>query len=233
MKLNGSHFERGFTIVELMIALSVLSVILTMSTAMMIQIGGLYSKGVNTANLQNTARNVMSDVSSTLQFGGKNNLTTCTPFPNCGTTHFDPQNQTFSAFCIGNIRYSYILNHEAGTYSASTPTQISHVLWRDTISNSASCPALDVSKPGPLSDPITVANSGSDIVSPHMRVNRFMVTETPSGSGVYNADVWLAFGDDDLLAPPDVLGHDTCIGGTGTAFCAVSELSTVVNGLLK
>ncbi len=46
MSMKSLKSTRGFTIVELMIALTVLSTILVMATVIMINIGVLYSKGV-------------------------------------------------------------------------------------------------------------------------------------------------------------------------------------------
>src|SRR5947209_8682260 len=127
--------QTGFTIVELMVALSVLSTILIICTAVLIQIGNIYIHGVNTANVQNTTRTIVSDLTATLQFSGfspdgcTSISTTCySPGP---PPPVDPLVHGPFAYCVGDTRYSYILQKELGTDSDGVKT--THVLWRDTI----------------------------------------------------------------------------------------------------
>ncbi|HSX37132.1 MAG TPA: type II secretion system protein, partial [Patescibacteria group bacterium] len=82
--------QGGFTIVELMVALSVLSILLVMSTVILIQIGKLYTKGVNQAATQNAARDIINDLSSQLQVSGN-----------------APDGKTAGVICIGNQRYTF------------------------------------------------------------------------------------------------------------------------------
>jgi hypothetical protein len=46
-------------------------------------------------------------------------------------------------------------------------------------------------------------------------------------TGLYSIDVRVVYGDDDLLINPTAT-NATCKVGSGSQFCAVSELSTVV-----
>jgi prepilin-type N-terminal cleavage/methylation domain-containing protein len=232
----------GFTIVELLIAMSVLSVLLVGGAMVMTRIGVLYTKGVNAANLQNTSRNVISDISSTLEFsGGK-------PYP-CSTTALicqvntgDVANPNPGSFggvtvyvnCINNIRYSYVLNRELGHDSANNVDTF-HVLWRDTIRNSGQCFPLDISQ---NNNHPTDANTASDsqgyeMVPDHVRLTKFRIAENPSDSGVYAIDVWTAFGDSDLVVVDSSTGNTACQGGAGTAFCASSKQSASVTRRLE
>ena len=243
MMMIGKHRvrQRGFTIVELMIALSVLSVILVMATVILINIGALYSKGVNGANLQNAARNIVADVSANLQFSGTQpaactlnlNATTCSdklipPTPLLLSTGVPVPIYTY---CIGTTRYTYILNQELGTdQSTSPPVTIYHVLWRDTIGNGASCAAI-IGLPSSFSTsaqaPTPVTNDGYVMVPAHMRLTRFKITQTTPG--VYTVDVWMAYGDSDLVNTA-ADGSNTCKGSTGTQFCATSQITTAIMG---
>ncbi len=182
MRLKAIKSSRGFTIVELMIALSVLSTILVLATVIMINIGSLYSKGVNLSNLQNTNRNILSGVSSSFQFTGQNLQK---PLPN-------PNTDDVYAACIGTTRYSYVLNKELGNDIAGPPT--AHVLWRDTMKSSATCTALNLTVGNPTA---SAADSieGSEMVGAHMRLIKFNI----AGTDPYDIDVWLAYGDSDLL----------------------------------
>jgi prepilin-type N-terminal cleavage/methylation domain-containing protein len=229
--------EKGFTIVELMIALSVLSVVLLLGTVVLIRIGAIYSKGVNEADLQGATRTIMTDVTSSLQFSGND------PTPSCvgGTSCVSPSTSrsvsfggtpvTVHAVCIGTTRYSYVLNYELGNDSYTGPdhnqsVDTPHVLWRDTMTGAA-CTPLDLTLDNP--DNTHDGNSsgnGYEMAPNHTRLTRFNVTTSASDPGLFNIDVWMAYGDSDLLdlsnSPP------TCNGGTGQQFCAVSTLSTSV-----
>ena len=239
----------GFTIVELMIALSVLSVILVMTTVVLIQIGALYVKGVNAANLQNTSRIIVADVSASLQFSGNAPAsctvngagTSCDANPPTGASYTNPQSYTTGsvsvsvhAFCIGTVRYSYVLDSEQGTDNAANSVTgtaagavTPHVLWRDIILPNTPCQPLDLSQ-------TTVPNTdgtpsgGYDMASDHMRLTRFKIWP-PAGDSSYGIDVWMAYGDSDLVNT-SASGQSTCSGGAGTQFCSVSQISSAVRG---
>lgn len=231
--------NQGFTIVELMIALSVLSVILVTVTIILTQIGALYSKGVNAANLQNANRTVVADISAQLQFSGKV-PNGCTPLP---TTCYadkdnflnsqDGSNVTVYTYCIGNTRYSYVLGRELGTDSSTSPQQITqHVLWRDTLDKDATtCPVPDIVNSVNLDDAPSKGD-GYEMLGNHMRLTSFNIQQTAASSGIYNVDVWMAYGDSDLVRPDTAgpPGRSICLGGVGTQFCSISAITTQLTG---
>lgn len=249
--IRKAGFSKGFTIVELMIALSVLSTILIIATVVLIQIGALYSKGVNAANLQNSGRTVVADVTSTLQFSG-NTPSSCndnTYSCDAGTLpgRFSGTNIVIGAFCVGAVRYSYVLNSEQGTDGATNNItgaavgyDIPHVLWRDTIKQNAACQPLDlsqssVSADGSSADTIGGGLSGGyDMLSDHMRLTRFKIEPTAATGDIYSIDVWTAYGDSDLVKtvtpPGSPPGQSTCSGSAGTQFCSTSQISSTVAG---
>ena len=217
--------QSGFTIVELMIALSVLSVLLLMSTLTLIGIGKLYSKGINQAATQNAARNITNDLASQLQLAG-------------GTPVINPTGQ--HVVCIGNQRYTYQLNTEL------TNSPNSHILWHDSM-NGTDCSALNLNSPSP-NDPETIGGSGSEMLAVNMWLTDFDVAR---GVGsIYNLRVSVAYGSNDLLCdsgtPGDcsasgISNHLTnhtpggilCKGGDGNEYCAVSSLSTTITRRLN
>jgi prepilin-type N-terminal cleavage/methylation domain-containing protein len=87
---------KGFTIIELMIATSVFSVILLIASSGVIQIGRLYYKGVTQARVQETARNISEEISRSLQFS------------NNGRVNGSASN----IFCVGDSRYIFHLNQK-------------------------------------------------------------------------------------------------------------------------
>ncbi len=209
MKIKKSANQRGFTIIELMIALTVLSTLLLMSTVILIQIGALYMKGVNSANLQNASRTILADVSSSLQFTG-NDIS-------YGTPQNYPGGLTVNAVCIGSTRYSYVQNRELGTDFDSTLTN--HVLWRDTLPNAGACSPLDISAAS-----VDMTTKGYEMVPQHMRLVNFTISQDSTDPTVFTVTVWMAYGDTDLLGA----GYTTCKGGSGQQFCGTTQLSTTV-----
>ncbi len=226
--------DRGFTIVELMIALSVLSVILVMSTLIMIQITSLYTKGINSSNLQNTTRNIMADLSSQIQFGGSAPFaTTCTaPAPEtCYADIYFAGGQPTYAFCINTTRYTYRFDRKKGTDQSRIPSQqvTPHVLWRDTMATNATCKALNISGAGTPKDRFTglaTKTKGYDVIPDQMRLTKFRIKDI--GDSSYQLDIWTAYGDGDLVKTNNLTRHSTCSGGAGTAFCGVSELTDAI-----
>jgi prepilin-type N-terminal cleavage/methylation domain-containing protein len=131
----------GFTLVELMIALSVLSTILVIASVLMFGIGKLYIKGVNQATIQTAARDVMSDVASTIQFSSDTPQIVSTPVTLGSITGVYVN-------CIGKVRYTFVLNRELG-HDNSNDQDTPHVLWRDTLQNAGSCQAAKIDQAQP------------------------------------------------------------------------------------
>jgi prepilin-type N-terminal cleavage/methylation domain-containing protein len=70
MTINSQHLrERGFTIIELMVATLVFSVILTVITLGVMTFTNSYYRGVNDSTTQNTTRTIIDTISQAIQFG--------------------------------------------------------------------------------------------------------------------------------------------------------------------
>lgn len=214
-----------------MVALSVLSTILVISTVIMVQISKWYSKGVNTANLQNASRNITADVTSALQFSGIAPLANRTKDPVCQPAPVGCAK--VYAYCLGNIRYSYILDRKLGTDEGTSPAvPTEHVLWRDTMKTSANCNPLNITVPGTPRDADTNTDIGGyEMAAANMRLMRFDLSETPAGSGIYTLVLNMAYGDGDLVVNNG--GKAGCKGGQGTEFCAASNNQTSISRRLK
>lgn len=197
--------QQGFTLVELMIALTVLTTILLLCTVTLIQLGRLFSKGSNQANTQNIARNVINDLAAQTEFGANAPVV-------------QPLNAHQGSICLGAVRYSYLTGVQS---SSSAP----HILWRDTLKNSGTCQALDITKGSPPQDSLTnTAVAGTEIVSSGMIVNSLTLT---AHDGAYTISINLAAGGTDLLSNPGT-PNALCKGGGGTEYCSVSSLTQTV-----
>lgn len=228
-----------------MIALTVLSTMLILGTMILIQIGAIFSKGVNTANLQNANRNISSEIVSTLQFSG-------TPPARCNSSL---QNTCFMgqitgsqnggykiyAYCVDTVRYSYVMNREQGTDTDATVENPAdqkytpHVMWRDTLRSAyVPCVPLDISVDRVKADENTPEGDGADskgheVVPNRTRLTRFLIPNPTGEDGnIYDVSIAMAYGDSDLVNVTNDQGDVTCNGGKGTEYCAVSQLSSTV-----
>jgi prepilin-type N-terminal cleavage/methylation domain-containing protein len=97
-KLSPAGDSGGFTIIELMIATLVFSVILLVITIGVLSFSNDYYRGINTSTNQNIARGVTDTVTQALQFSGGGIL--------------GPGGSPAGYFCIGNQRFQYTLGTE-------------------------------------------------------------------------------------------------------------------------
>lgn len=196
--------QRGFTIIELMIATTVVSVILLLVSIMMVNIGNLYYKGISQARVQDNARSITDELAQHLELsdGGKYSL----------------PNGSIQAYCIDNVRYTFIIGVQIGSGASQSP----HVLWRDTNPTPGSCPTptstfLNSPPPG---------NNGVELIGPRSRLAAFSITR-PVLNGPYVIVVDVAYGENDLLVTP-AGGTLRCKGAASDSFCAVANLTTDV-----
>lgn len=211
----------GFTIVELLIATVIFSVVLLLITLGILQVARVYYKGVTETNTQNAARNIIDTIAQSVQFSG-GTVTEAYGARTPGTSY---------AFCIGNERFSYTLGYQVEDSPNAAKHQTYHALVQDTPSGSA------CSSSTPAQDVRTNTVSGREMLGPHMRLSNLVVHQIP-GTSSYEIKVRIVYGDFDLLFSPDpsapAATDDTypdakCLGArAGTQFCAAAELSTVV-----
>lgn len=107
------HNERGFTIVELMIAISILSITVLLTTGILTGIAKQYQRATYNTKLNDASRNVHSVIGDSISYGGTI------------TAILGPTNG-YKYFCADQIRYYW----KTSTGSAiSTPSG----LYRDKI----------------------------------------------------------------------------------------------------
>lgn len=218
--------ERGFTIVELMIATAVLSTILIMVTVVMVNIGRLYYKGMNQSRVQGNVRTITDEIAAHLKLG---------------EDFFRVSSGNQQAYCIGNIRYTFVMYRQIGDKTAEQ--QSPHVLWRDRNPEPGSCSSDNLPN---LSQPVP-SEGGTEMIAPKSRLTALNI----SGDSPYNVSVGVAYGDNDLLCDtgysgdckPDSsavhmnqiisgaatpTGQIRCKGDVGDQYCATAALQTTV-----
>jgi prepilin-type N-terminal cleavage/methylation domain-containing protein len=199
MKMTTQNNNSGFTIVELMIASLVFSVILLLITTGLLQVGRMFLKGTTNTNTQETTRTIIDDIAQAIQFSGDPVSTALT---NLGSER---------GFCVGSRRYSYELDKKLDESSPAT-RNVFVVDRMSTPCNSGTTPQDLSGTPPP---------SGRELLSKNMRLIDLSIQAIGNG-GLYNVVVTVGHGDNDLFE------NGRCKGTTGSQFCSVSRLTTTV-----
>jgi prepilin-type N-terminal cleavage/methylation domain-containing protein len=222
--------QAGFTIIELLIATTVFSVILLLCAVALIQISRVYYKGITTTKTQEAARGIIDDISRNIQFSG-------------GTVTGITTNGGVSTFCVNTVRYTFKANTQV-TDNSPVPAQQQgyHALVKDTCGTAA--PDLNASG---------LSGGAIELVPQKMRLAKLIVCEPgdavsascpappAAGSNLYNISIRVVSGDNDLLCSPaqgncsssvatDFTNTDIICKNfsAGMQFCAYSELTTSV-----
>jgi len=211
--MTSQAHNKGFTIIELLIATTVFSVILLIAATTLIQVSRLYYKGIISSRTQAAARTVTDEVTRALQFSG-------------GEFVHNTADANKSVICFGNTRFTYVKNKQVTANDPPAGNQTRHALWRDKISDVASqcnadnAPNIAEVSPG--------GSEGKSMLEERMRLSKFEINADAANDRVINVLIEIAYGDDDLLNTAGD-GSMTCKGAvTGSQWCAVSRLSTQV-----
>src|SRR5437868_3577403 len=110
-KQQSKPMNQGFTIIELLVATLVFSIVLVVLLATFVGISRLFYKGVNIANLHNDTRTITQDIENDIKF--------VQSAPQSFADPVDPSRPWLPAgqgyFCIGLHRYTYNLEHQLGS----------------------------------------------------------------------------------------------------------------------
>lgn len=218
--------KSGFTIVELLIAITIFSAVLLLISIVMMNIGRTYLKGFTSTKTQATSRSIMDSISQDIQFGGAD------PIPADVVTPGQPY-----TLCVGNVRYSISLGNQIRNSG-------DHALVKDR-PNSGAC---DPNAVPDLNDIVT-NHDGTELIPKNMRLSSLSVSD--AANGLFSVHVRIVYGDNDLLCsqgtPGDCDNHDdnfprygsdvpqdlACKIGNGSQFCAYSDLTTTVQSRIQ
>lgn len=207
-RLAGQDKIRGFTILELLVATIVFSVVLLLVTAGIMQISRVYYKGVTETNTQNAARNIIDTISQAIQFSGG---------PVTGTVD-PPVSGTDQTFCVGAQHFTYRLGWQVENGLEPSQFQAWHALvQRPLVGDCSGSGAQNLGNESIV---------GRDLLGRNMRLSKLAVTSL--GGNLYRVDVRVVFGDSDILNNPTGPDASCKPERAGTQFCSVSELSTNV-----
>lgn len=211
--------SRGFTVIELLIAMSVFSLVLLIVTVGIMQISRVYYKGVTESSVQSTARSITETIAQAIQFNGGTVLAT----PGAPST--PPAGGSY-AFCVNSQQFSYRPGYKLVDTTPGT-NETRHALVQRTMSGCS----------GSAQNMSGISVIGRELLAPNMRLANLTVESL--GGKLYRVHVRVVYGDDDLLWSPSGNGAGAeapdaaCRGGAGQQFCSVSDLSTVVISRVK
>jgi prepilin-type N-terminal cleavage/methylation domain-containing protein len=242
------RLSQGFTIVELMIALAVFSIILVIVLAAVMQISRMFYKGVTTSQTQSTTRTLIDILASSVQTSVEEPLLYQKDNPQ--TVINDSLSSTLSLtgapqlFCIGNNRYLVQLNKQVSTRGGINQQKSAFLTDR------VSSPISDECSPSKYSvaqledrlkgDSTVLMSDAKDLLGQNMRIVELSVSKVPLGgtaSSIWSIGAKIVYGDQDLLGlfdgstldPAVVNSQIVCKGSeVGAEFCSVSKLETTV-----
>lgn len=217
--------QRGFTIIELMVATTVFTVIMATVAAMLVQYSNSQRKAVNETAVQNVARDVIDRASQSLQFEGRSGSVTALS-----------STDNTTGYCIGTTRYSVALGRQV-TSSATHAAMVDRS-------------GIGCGGTAQLVRTATSGLAGTELVANQMRMAHFDITSAQAG--LYTVTVRVVFGATDLLCSQsagvscnpndnevstvfdgrDIPADTECKAGEDGRFCAVSELATTVRSRL-
>lgn len=210
----GSACQRGaagFTILELLVASAVFAVILLVVAIGVIRFTDDYYKGITSSRTQATARTIMADISQAIQFSTSVNVIPA----GAGNV---------GGLCVDNTLYSYAIGQQI---TDSAPNGSLHQGYHGLVASSVgTCSAGTTPS---LPNTASLPAGSRELLGQHMRLSALDVI---AAGNLYTIHVRVVYGDDDLLFPA-VSGstswaNEDCGGGTGSQFCAVSNLTTTV-----
>lgn len=194
--------RRGFTIVEFMIATTVFGIVLMIVTFSIMHISKIYQRSINTSRTQAVARNIIENISQSLQYSDGMTVGSTPPT---------------EAICFGGTKQFLFIR---GARRVSEGTS---VMTTKNITDT-NCAAFNIALSSNPSD------VGQQLVPINMRVSYLEVLLIP-GSSLYQISVKVVYGDDDVLNNPSSPAA-SCKPGAGSEFCAISELATTVQARL-
>ncbi len=209
--------KNGFTIIELMIATTVFSLVLMVCLGGIMQITKMYYRAVTQTKTREATRSVVDEIAEAIRFSNQDIILA----PGVAGPQIAVGNTTTSYICIGQRRYTYAIDRQVKSSPQANTKQQRHALWLDqpTTCNGAS----DLTQVSPSAD-------GKSLLGENMRLYEFSVKLVDPVERIYEIRVGVAYGDEDLLRVKTTDARQlTCEGAfVGVEFCATTNFLVTV-----
>lgn len=189
--LRDANHQMGFTIVELMIATVVFSMVMMVIVYGVLSFSHDYYGGLTSSTTQNTVRSIIGSITQSIEFSGMSIVPTPASLPGAGSEIY---------FCAGGSTYAY----NWGAMYTGAPSITNLGLYEIT----GMCKL-------PTASDLTTAQrngTGKELLNRNMRVTALTVTGDPTGR-LYAVTLGIAYGDSDLLCNQSKAGQGGCAAG--------------------
>ncbi len=219
--------ETGFTIIELLIATAIFTVILIITTTSIIGISQTYVKGSVENQTQQSARSILSSISQDIEFNNATNINI--------SDFSSPASSDERYFCIGNDVYVFKINkYLSFSHTGSEYSNIGLIRYA-----SNSCPTA-ATLPTSLS---TMPQGYTELLANHERIGQLNIKQININNfHAYTISLEIGYGSNSLLgiSSSSPYYNDStipsasttipyqCQSGLDSSFCAVSILTTTV-----
>lgn len=234
--------KKGFTVVELMIATTVFSIILLLALAGFLQIGHLFYKGVNITRTTDVAKQIATSIKNDIAFDPEDTAIDLNSSPvivdGIGTV-----NRQY--FCAGSKRYAFILGRQLDAAAQAEEMETGVSGWhkfallkdKDEVSG---CP--DPFGGANSIDPNNPDNPVTELLGDKMRLSNLTVCQLglavaewppcPAGAAdvnlnsLYTLNVRIAYGDNDVMNNPSSTTASCISSPAASRYCFVTDLRT-------
>ena len=148
--------EKGFTLVELTLAMSFLAFIMVFVVIVLLQIMNIYNKGLAMTQINQTGRQLSDDINSSIRFAQPSTV-----------TYLSASNR----LCTGDVSYLWNVNGGTTNSFGDTTTELGVVRVKDSVSAYCSNTSL---KPNIADSKVSV------LAGPSVSVLGFTVSKSPS-----------------------------------------------------
>ena len=233
-KRAGKANSKGFTIMELMIATTVFSIILLLALAGFLQIGQLFYKGVNITRTSDVGQQAISSIKADLSFDNGSSTAAINYSPLTTPSY----NRGY--FCAGANRYAFVLGRmvdsdeataeiNGGSASNQGAGWYKFGLIKERFNGPGCQNPFDEGAGVPI-----IKNNATILLGDKMRLSNLSIVQIGSTS-LYTLDVRIAYGIDEVLtSPPNAVDAKCQSGANYSRYCFVTEVRTTVRkGLSK
>lgn len=216
--------QRGFTIVELLIAISVFSVVMIIAATAIIVIARQYQAGVTKTAMQSATRDIHQKISDNIKYSGGNIITV-----ENYDVNVDGVNVKFNIICTDKTRYFYKTPSVDGSGNIATTVNFD---------NNMSGLYVEQASSGDYSSDANCKNginpsTAQQLLPNSAKVAVFSVepTATDASGQVTSTTVKTTFvrGEADMFDLSVAPGSLQCKSGVGNEWCSVVSLSSIIN----